>query len=165
LCYAGEYDAAADALHRAIELEPAAAIFHSWLPFAEIGRDNADEALSEMQLVERLLGNNRATIFLLDMIYNYSRIGRRADVERLFAEIQSIAATQDIGAGGWAMTYLALGDEEKALEQLRIGAQRARDKVLDPGFFQLMNLSMNVNDDPVLEQPEFVGVRAQLSGD
>jgi TolB-like protein/Tfp pilus assembly protein PilF len=163
--YARQYDAAADALRRAIGLAPSPPLFHSWLAFAEIGRNNSAEALRELQLVERLLGQNRAIIYLVDMIYSYGRLGRSADVERIFAEIQEIAATQDIGAGGWAMTYLALGEEEKALEQLRIGAQRARDKVLDPGFFQLMNLRVNVIDDPVLEQPEFVEVRAQLTGD
>jgi serine/threonine-protein kinase len=163
--YAGEYDAAAAALRRAIDIASAPPLFHSWLAFAEIGRGNPEEAARELELAERLLGDNRAIIYLLDMLYGYGRIGRSADAERIFAEIQAIAASQDIGAGGWAMAYLGIGDEEKALEHLRIGAQRARDKVLDPGFFQLMNIRMNVIDDPVLEQPEFVEVRAQLTGD
>jgi TolB-like protein/Flp pilus assembly protein TadD len=163
--YAGEYDAAAAAFRRAIEIAPAPPLFHTWLAFAEIGRGNPGEALRELELAERLLGDNRAIIYLLDMLYSYSRIGRSADVERLFAEIQAVAANQEIGAGGWAMTYLGIGDKEKALEQLRIGAQLARDKVLDPGFFQLMNIRMNVAADPVLEQPEFVAVRAELTGD
>ena len=162
--YAGEYDAAAEAIRRAIDLV-ASPLFYSWLAFAEIGRGNPEEAARALELTERLLGETRAIIYLLDMLYSYSRIGRSADVERLFAEIEAIAATQDIGAGGWAMAYLAIGDQEKALEQLRIGAQRARDKVLDPGFFQLMNLRMNVTNDPVLEQPEFVAVRGELTGD
>jgi tetratricopeptide (TPR) repeat protein len=163
--YAGQYDAAAAALRSAIEMAPNGVLFHSWLAFAEIGRGNPEVAARELELTEDLLGETRAIIYLLDMLYSYSRIGRSADVERLFAEIQALATVQDIGAGGWAYAYLAIGDEEKALEQLRIGAQRARDKVLDPGFFQLMNLRMNVTNDPVLEQPEFVAVRAELTGD
>jgi TolB-like protein len=165
LSYAGRYDDAADQLGTAIDLAPAPPLFHTWLAFAEIGRGNPEVAARELELAERLLGDNRAIIYLLDMLYSYSRIGRTADVERIFAEIQAIAASQDIGAGGWAMAYVAIGDQAKALEQLRIGAERARDKVLDPGFFQLMNLRMNVTDDPVLEQPEFVEVRAELTGD
>ena len=165
LSYADQYDAAAAAFRRAIEIAPAPPLYHTWLAFAEIGRGNPEEAARELELAENLLGETRAIIYLLDMLYSYSRIDRTADVERLFAEIQAVAADQDIGAGGWAMTYLGIGDQEKALEQLRIGAQRARDKVLDPGFFQLMNLRMNVTDDPVLEQPEFVEVRAELTGD
>ena len=163
--YAGEHDAAAAAFRNAIQIVPEPPLFHSWLAFAEIGLGNPEEAARELELTERLLGENRAIIYLLDMLYSYGRIGRRADVERLFAEIQEIAATQDIGAGGWAMAYLAIGDEEKALEQLELGAERARDKVLDPGFFQLMNIRMNVTNDPVLEQPEFVAVRGELTGD
>jgi tetratricopeptide (TPR) repeat protein len=163
--YAGEPDAAAAAFRRAIQIAPSSPLFHSWLAFAEVGSGNPEEAARELELTERLLGENPAIIYLLDMLYGYSRIGRRTDVERLFAEIQAIAANQDIGAGGWAIAYLGIGDEDKALEQLRIGVQRARDKVLDPGFFQLMNLRMNVTNDPVLEQPEFVAVRAELTGD
>jgi TolB-like protein len=165
LSYAHEYDAAADALRSAIDIAAAPPLYHTWLAFAEIGRNNPDEALRELQLAERLLGDTRSIIYLVDMIHSYGRLGRSADVERVFAEIQEIAANQDIGAGGWATAYLAIGDQAKALEQLRLGAERARDKVLDPGFFQLMNLRMNVTNDPVLEQPEFVAVRAELTGD
>ena len=165
LTYANDYDAAVAPFHRAIEIAPAAPLFHTWLAFAEIGRGDYGAAFRELELAENLLGDNRAIIYLLDILYSYARMGRSADAARIFAEIQAIAANQEIGAGGWAMAYLALGDQEQALKQLRIGAERARDKVLDQGFFPLMNIRMNVTGDPVLEQPEFATVRAQLTGD
>jgi tetratricopeptide (TPR) repeat protein len=163
--YAGDYDTAVDAFRRGIEIAPPLSLQHSWLALAEIGRGNTDEAARELADAEQLLGNNRSIISLVDILYGYSRLGRQADAQRLFAEIQALAANQDIGAGGWALAYLGIGDRARALEQLRIGAERARDKVLDPGFFSLMNIRMNYSDDPVLEQPEFVAVRAQLTGD
>jgi TolB-like protein len=163
--YAGEDDEAVVAFHRGIELAPTLSLQHSWLAFAEIARGNHDEALRELQLTETLLGNDRAVISLVDLVYSYGRIGRSADAARLFAEIQTLAEMQDIGTGGRASAYLGIGDQQKALEQLRLGAQRARDKVLDPGFFTLMNIRMNPTRDPVLEQPEFAAVRAQLTGD
>ena len=104
-------------------------------------------------------------LYLVDLAYSYGRIGRTADAMRVFAEIEAIAESQEIGAGGWAMAYLSIGDQERALEQLRLGAERARDKVLDQGFFSLMNLRMNVTNDPVLEQPEFAAARAELTSD
>jgi TolB-like protein/Tfp pilus assembly protein PilF len=165
LLYAGDADKAVAAFHRGIELAPALPLQHSWLAFAEIARNNRDAALRELQLNETLLGSNRAVISLVDTAYGYSRIGRSADAARLFAEIQTLAQKQDIGTGGWASAYLGIGDQQKALEQLRLGAERARTKTLDPGFFTLMNIRMNVTRDPVLEQPEFAAVRAALTGD
>lgn len=163
--YAGEHERSVAAFRRGIDLSPALSLQHSWLAWAEIARGNHDEALRAMQIAETLLGNDRAIISLVDLVYSYGRLGRRDEATRLFAEIQALAANQDIGAGGWASAYLGIGDHEKALEQLRLGAERARNKVLDPGFFTLMNIRMNPTDDPVLEQPEFVAVREQLTGD
>ena len=165
LLYAGDADAAATAFRRGIELAPALSLQHSWLAWAEIARGNPEEAGRELELVERLLGENRTIISLVDTVYSYGRIGRKADAQRVFAEIQTLAAKQDIGAGGWAAVYLGIGDRQKALEQLELGAQRAHDKVLDQGFFTLMNIRMDVTRDPVLEQPEFVAVRNRLTGD
>ena len=165
LSYAEDYDEAVAAFERAIDLAPAAPLFHTWLAYAEIGRGGSEAAMQELRLTEQLLGSNRAVIYVLDMLYAYGRLGRTEDAQRLFEEIQSVARNQDIGAGGWAQAYLAMGDQQKALEQLREGTERARNKVLDPGFFQLMNIRMNATADPVLEQPEFAAVRAALSGD
>lgn len=163
--YAGDYDAAVGDFRRGIELAPALSLQHSWLAMAEIGRGNLDEASRALEDAEQLLGNNRSIISLVDILYGYGRVGRRADAERLFAEIQSLTAGQDIGAGGWALAYLGIGDQARALEQLRLGAERARDKVLDQGFFSLMNIRMNYTGDPALEQSEFAAVRAELTGD
>ena len=163
--YAGETDAAVTAFRRGIELAPALPLQHSWLAQAAIVRGNNAEAQRELALAETMLGGNRALISLVDILYGYSRIGMRDEVARLYAEIEPLARQQDIGTGGWAAVYLGIGDQEKALEQLRFGAQRARDHVLDQGFFTLMNIRMNVTRDPVLEQPEFVAVRERLQGD
>lgn len=165
LTYAGEYDAAVTALRQGIELAPTLSLQHSWLALAEIARGNADAASRELELAEQLLGNNRAVISLVDIAYAYGRVGRAGDARRLFDEIGAVAQDQDIGTGGWAFVYLGIGEEQRALESLREGAEHAANKVLDPGFFSLMNIKVNVTNDPVLEQPDFVAVRSRLSGD
>lgn len=165
LTYAHDYDAATASFERAIEILPSTPLFRSWLAFAEIGRGNHEAAARSLASAEDLLAENREILYLVDILYSYGRIGRREDATRVFNEIEGMAANQEIGAGGRAMAYLGVGDHEKALEQLRIGSQRARDKILDPGFFSLMNIRMNVAADPVLEQPEFAAVRAELTGD
>jgi TolB-like protein len=165
LLYDGQTDAAATAFRRGIELAPPLSLQHSWLAQAEIVRGNNAEAQRELALAETMLGGNRALISLVDLLYGYSRLGMRDEVARLYAEIEPLAQQQDIGTGGWAAVYLGIGDQEKALEQLRLGVQRARDHVIDQGFFTLMNIRMNVTRDPVLDQPEFAALREQLEGD
>lgn len=73
------------------------------------------EALRELRTAETMLGSNRVIISLVDIVYGYGRIGRRDDVARIYAEIQTLASTQDIGTGGCASVYLGIGDEAKAL--------------------------------------------------
>jgi tetratricopeptide (TPR) repeat protein len=164
--YAGHTDKAVTALQRGIDLAPALSINHELLVWAEIARGHNDDALRELQLSETLIGaNNRSIMYLVDLLYCFSRLGREDDVKRLFTEIQTLASQQELGTGGWATVYLATGQRSEALEQLRLGAERARNKVLDPGFLNLMNIRMNLARDPVLEQPEFVEVRKRLQGD
>ena len=129
------------------------------------GRGNNAGALDALQLAEQLLGNTRVLISLVDLTYGYGRLGRDEDAQRLFTEMESLAGEQDIGAGGRALVYLGIGDEERALEALREGAEKAANKELDPGFFSLMNLKANYANDPRLEQPEFVAVLSRLTGD
>jgi tetratricopeptide (TPR) repeat protein len=164
LTYDGQYDRAVEAFRKGIDLAPTLPLQHSWLAMAEIARGNTADALSELQLAEQLLGNNRAVISLVDLIYGYGRIGRLEDAQRLFDEVESMAEQQDPGAGGWALAYLGIGDDARALEWLQVGADKAADKQLDSGFFSLMNLRVNFTADPRLEQAQFVELRNRLSG-
>jgi hypothetical protein len=147
-------------------MAPTLPVQRSWLALTEIARGNRDAALQELRLTEQLLGDDRLVIFLVDLAYGYGRLGERDNAQRLFAEIRSVAeAGQDIGAGGWALASLAIGDHDEALRWLGIGADKARRHEIDAGMFSLMNIKLNVTGDPVLEQPEFVEARGRLTGD
>jgi TolB-like protein len=163
--YAGRYDEAAEALGRAIAIQPAIPIHHSWLAVTEVVRGNRAAARREIELTETLLGEHRPVIYLLDLGYTYGRLGDADNARRLFDEIQSRAAGQEIGAGGLALAHLSIGEHEEALEYLRLGAEKAARHEIDAGMFSLMNLKANFVADPVLEQPEFVAIRQALRGD
>ena len=82
-----------------------------------------------------------------------------------FDEINEAAVDREVGAGVWAHAYLAIGDQESALEWLEVAATKAENHQVDPSFYSLMEIKMNVQGDPVLEQPEFVALRNRLTGD
>lgn len=165
LNYAGRYENAASVLRRAIAMLPAMPVTHSWLALTEVARGDWASARHELELTEKLLGEDRPIIYLLDMAYAYGRSGDAQSARRLFDELGSVAAEQEIGAGGWALANMGIGDYDKALEWLRKGADKAARHEIDAGMFNLMNLKMNVTADPVLESPEFAEARARLKGD
>ena len=162
--YSKDFDSAADAFRQATRMAPANPLTHSLLATAQAGRRNIEGARESLRLTEQLLGENRPLIFLLDLAYNYDLIGFNGDSDRIIQEIQQRAEAEDIGTGGWALLSLTKGDEASALEWLEAGVSNARSKTPDPSLFTLMNLKMNYNNNPVLEKPEFVALREQLTG-
>jgi len=131
----------------------------------EIALGNIDSARKEPELTETLLGEHRQAIYLLDMSYAYGRSGDVHNATRLVDEIRSLAASQDIGAGGRAMASLAVGDQSAALKHLRDATAKAGRHEIDAGMFSLMNLKLNFTADPALNQPAFSRARALLKGD
>ena len=138
---------------------------HAWLAYTEIARGNNDVAADEFEIVEQLIRNDREIVYLLDLAYGYSRLGDRTNAQRIYDEVEAIAAEQDIGAGGWALLNMAIGDYDEALRWLNVGAAKASNHEIDAGMFGLMNLRLNYMADAMLEQPEFVDVRNRLAGD
>jgi tetratricopeptide (TPR) repeat protein len=163
--YAGDRSASIDSLNRSLEISAANPLSRAWLAYDEIALGNDADALAELQLLERMLGANRALVFLPELAYAYSRLGRRDDVARLFAEIEGRAAEVDVGVGTWAMAYLAMGDDAEALRRLEVAAEKARNHEPDQGYIQLMNLRMNFLADPRLEEPRFAEVLSRIRGD
>jgi TolB-like protein len=167
LGYAGRYDQAAEVFERAIEGAPQNLLLYHWLAYMEIARGHPDTAIGWLVSAERLAGENRVLALLSEWAYAYARAGRGDDARRIVEELERAAKDgAEPGAGGWAMAYLAIGDEAHALEQLEIAAAKAARHEQDEGIYNLYNLKMNVtNDTRVLTKPEFVSVLARIQGD
>lgn len=164
--YAGDRDASNEAFRKMLEMAPEIVLGHTFLAFNEIAMGNSDRALEELRLEEELLGDDtRRIVFLPDLAYCYSRIGHHDDAKRILQELETLGRTMDLGAGTWATAYLAMGDEKRALEQLELVAQKARNHETDQGFLNVMSLRMNHLDDPTLKKPEFVEVFSRIKGD
>lgn len=166
LGWAGDYNAAAEVFERLSRSDPRYLTGRDWLAFMEIARGDPAAAITQLEFSERLAGDQPLIVFLPEWAYSYGRVGRSEDARRLFDAMQRAEQQGGRpGAGGWAMANLAIGDNERALEWLEIAAEKTAKHEPDEGFFNLINLKMNVTNDPVLEQPEFVDVRNRIRGD
>ncbi len=160
--YLGEHDAAIESLRKSVDLGSVSPITYQWLAFMEIARGNPAVGLNQLQFTEQLMGENKILVTLPEIAYAYARIGRTGDAQRLFDEIREMAVDREVGAGAWALAYLAIGDQESALEWLEVAVEKIENHEADPGFYNLMLMKMNVMGDPILDQLEFVEVRSRL---
>jgi tetratricopeptide (TPR) repeat protein len=163
LAYADEIDEAAHQIREAIAVAPTVPVLRLWLAAVEIARGNPEAAAAELARAEQLLAQNRQIVFLPELAHSYSRIGRMADVERIVTELEQ-AEGVELGAGGRTVIALALGDRARAIEQLEAAIAKIENHEIDEGYFNLMNVRMNVTADPVLEEPPFVELRKKLRG-
>jgi hypothetical protein len=132
----------------------------------ETARRNTEAAVFELRRAEELMGGSPSTVFLPEFAYAYSLLGRRDDVERLYAQIVARAETDDsLGSGTWVQTYLAIGDQERALEWLEVVADKAQNHVIDEATLNVLHLKMNYMNDPVLREPRFVEVFSRIHGE
>jgi TolB-like protein/tetratricopeptide (TPR) repeat protein len=167
LGYGGRYDDAAREFAWVVEQRPGtqSLLARDWLTRMELARGNRAAALEHLRLAEQIAGAERQPVFLPMWAYCYGRLGEAADARRIFEEMQaSEAAGMRFGVGGWAMAHLAVGNETRALEQLRVAARKAAEREPDEGFFALMALRMNVTNDERLRQPAFAEVLERIKG-
>jgi TolB-like protein/Flp pilus assembly protein TadD len=163
--YAGDRVLGNRTLAAAANGSPADALIRAWIAYNQIVLGDLDDAFVTLQLVEQMLGDDPPVIYLPELAYAYSRIGRSEDAQRNFDVMRAIENPDLLGAGGWATAYLAIDDQAQALEQLEIVAQRAANHEPDAGMINAMNLRLNYLNDPRLEQPEFVDVLSRIRGD
>lgn len=69
---------------------------------------------------------------------------------------------RDIGAGTYAVTYLAAGEREKVREWLEVAVTKIERNEPDAGTSDLFNMRSNIYRHPLLEEPEFRELRARL---
>lgn len=171
--FAGDLDAAAESLRRGVTTgspmnrsqQQSALVERSWLALVELARGDTDAALRELDLLRELRGVGFQGADLPLLAYAYSRLGRDVDARLLFREIERMAGNgARIGAGGWAMAHLAVGNEADARGWLETAARKAAAHEPDEDFFSLMFLRRNLLADPRLAQPAFAAVLERIHG-
>jgi TolB-like protein/DNA-binding winged helix-turn-helix (wHTH) protein/Flp pilus assembly protein TadD len=162
LAQAGQSVAAASVFREASRMGPDIGAIHHWLGQTEARLGNRDAALTELRTTERLTAGQWSPALLAGLLYSYSRIDQSQDVERLFSELEKIAADGPVGAGTWALAYLGRGDLDQALHWLRTAVESIERHEPDAGFLNLITIKTNVHANPVLDESRFRQLRDRV---
>ena len=160
---AGLHTEAAEAARERIENRPyeQGLFMRLWLIAIELAAGNVSGARAEVDEVENLLiaeDDLRVNAQNLSRLaYFQGRLGNADKASSYFAEFESLALNGMADETDWTLAYLAIGDEEQALEALRrlSGSHQ-------PMNAQSIYIVDNDYADPVLGLPEFVEVRSGL---
>jgi TolB-like protein/DNA-binding winged helix-turn-helix (wHTH) protein len=162
--YSGNVDAALDALDKMLAIEPAQLPARINLGYVNARRGSFEDAARAFRRVEESTEGRRSPNLTAGLAYGYSRIGYATEATRLFEDLQNVARDQSVGAGTWAIAYLAVGAEQQALEWLDNLIEKIENHQPDTGWFNLMAIKHNVAGDPVLEEPRFKERRDRIRG-
>jgi TolB-like protein/DNA-binding winged helix-turn-helix (wHTH) protein/Flp pilus assembly protein TadD len=162
--YSGNADAALDVLGKTLAMEPAQLPARINLGYVNARRGNSEEAARAFRRVEESTEGRRSPNLHAGLAYGYSRIGYTTEALRLFEELQNVAQVQSVGAGTWAIAYLAIGAEQQALEALDHLLKKIENHEPDPAWFNAMAIKHNVAGDPLLEEVRFKERRDRIRG-
>jgi tetratricopeptide (TPR) repeat protein len=120
----GQFDSALEQAKRTYDLEPTHPLARWMLSEAYINKGMYAEAIA---LDERWLHDDPTSQFALRVAgIAYAKIGRRDKAEEMIGRLREIGKTQYVQNSRFASIYLALGEKEKAFEELN-KAFEARD--------------------------------------
>ncbi len=156
---ARKYDSSLLAYRQAISVEPTNAMAYLFLGSVEAWQRNYAEAVDTLRLAEQLYGDVQSGFLLGHLAYHYGLAMSPDDASRAFERLENVAGEHRVGGISWALAYLGIGDQERALEQLNWVAE---NKLPDEGVFFYGFFVNNLWNDPILDQPEFEEVRSRL---
>ena len=151
LMYARKPAEAADQFRLAIAIKPR---FTSYLNLcsAEFLLGNKAKALEAIRHAEQLIDDNITTRGIARVAYAYSRLGLQEDARRLYNLLEEkVANGKVIGADISSISYLAIGEVEKAYDVL--------SKNPNEGSVPIQELKFNMLNDPILDEPRFEELR------
>jgi tetratricopeptide (TPR) repeat protein len=116
--FAREYDKAIEQLRKAIEMDPRFYYAHWNLGVALQLKGQLGEAITEYRKAVEL-NDDPGALALLGQAY--VRAGQREEGQKILARLTDEAKSRYVSAYGFALLYLALGDKERAIDELERG--------------------------------------------
>lgn len=160
--YAGLPLAASDSLQRCIDRDPSIGVCHIYRGFMESRIGNSAEAEKELREAERLFGESVSPAAASSLAHAYFKLGLSKDTRRMFNILLRMDSERVVGSGTWPLAFLAIGDNDAAYDWLQRSMQKMASHEPDEGFFNLMIIKANIQDNPVLEEPRFRELRDQI---
>jgi adenylate cyclase len=157
--YCGRQERCLAELRRSVELAPTFGMGHLLLAANAGVLGHHDEALRHTQLAEGLLRDNVNPTWISQFAIVNALLGRRTEVERYRRRLEELAETHRIPNTAWIQLYVALGDDERALEWLNAAANEPESYV---GHFATWVIKFNVYNMAVLDLPRCREIRKKL---
>jgi serine/threonine-protein kinase len=149
---ARRYDEAIEQSRKTLALDPRFYLAHWNLGEALQMKGQMREAVAAYEKTVELTDDPRALAMLAQ---GYAKIGQSDRARNVLSQLEQLAANRYVGAFRLAIVHLALGENEKALEQI----ERACRKPVDP---DVINLKIEPLLDPLRGEPRFERLVAKL---
>jgi TolB-like protein/Tfp pilus assembly protein PilF len=127
--YSGKAEAAIQQARKALETAPDDAIPHALLGMCFESQKRYPQAVEEMQKAVALSNRDSETLGWLGWVLALE--GRRAEAEKIIAELQSVPSERYSATHDVAIIYAGLGDNERALRYLDESVSRREADALD----------------------------------
>lgn len=161
--YSGDLDEALRYLNEHLAVQPRQMVAHLNLGYVQVRLGDRAAAAAAFRAVEALRGSMDQPALATNLAYGYSRIGHRAEAERLLVAVGTVDADR-MSAGTATIANLALGNETGALATLEKALRKIEAREPDAGWFSLMIIKHNLTGDPLLEKEPFAALRARIHG-
>jgi len=113
--YARRYDEAISQVGKAIEIDPHSYLAHYYLGQIYQLQGHLTEAIAEYQKAVELDDDPQALAFLGQA---QARIGQRDEAQEILSRMTEEAKSRYVSAYSFALTFIALGDKERAIDAL-----------------------------------------------
>ena len=132
---------------------------HAIIGIIEAMRGNRAEGLEATRLAEHLMQDFINPALVGQLAANYRFAEDHEGVKRIHRRIEDMAARGHVPHVAWIWVYLAVGDEERALEHLKAAGDNPESYI---GHFGIMMVKFNLQRFAVLDEPRFREARARL---
>jgi TolB-like protein/DNA-binding winged helix-turn-helix (wHTH) protein/Flp pilus assembly protein TadD len=149
-----EYPQLVDISRKAVEIDPGVWTSHYFLATGYLGLGRKSEAISEFQkAVDLSLGDTDPAASLA---YVYAATGRRADAQKILAELEQQSKTAYVSPYMIAAVWVGLGNKDKAFEFLEEAYQ---EKSTDLAYFIKSDLRL----DSIRSDPRFFDLLGRMA--
>jgi serine/threonine protein kinase/Flp pilus assembly protein TadD len=150
---ARRYDDAIKQLQKSLEIDPNHFGAHLALGAIYEVKGMHEEAIKELQKAIGLAGRTSSALALLG--HAYAASGKQAEAQKILAELNEMSKTVYVSPWDMAILYVALGDKNRALEQL--------NKAYEDRAGWIIDLKVEPVLDPLRSDPGFAELVSRMN--